>query len=131
MERTESVSPRNSNSAADGLFSPLFRAGSALFNLILDALDAVMVPLQRGIGIRRMAYIFVLPNLLIFSIFILLPMLLNFYYAFTSGPELFPQDRPFVGSQNFQRLSQCEDYSNPNSCTEDLFWRAASNMIGF
>jgi alpha-1,4-digalacturonate transport system permease protein len=91
-------------------------------------LDAVMIPLQRRIGIRRMAYIFVLPNLVIFSLFILLPMVLNFYYAFTSGSELFPQDRPFAGIQNFQSLANCQNFGDPNSCQEDLFWRAAYNI---
>jgi alpha-1,4-digalacturonate transport system permease protein len=124
MNRTEPPISQNSS-------KPLFHAGGVVFNLIVDALDAVMIPLQRWIGIRRMAYVFVLPNLLIFSIFILLPMLLNFYYAFTGGSELFPQDRPFVGAQNFQYLAECTDIRNPNSCREDLFWRAVYNMGGF
>ncbi len=131
MDRTESANSQHENGTPGGVFRPLFRAWGVVFDLILDALDAVMIPLQRRIGIRQMAYIFVLPNLLIFSIFILLPMLLNFYYAFTTGPELFPQDRPYVGTLNFQVLAKCEDFAKPNSCQEDLFWRAASNMIGF
>lgn len=78
-----------------------------------------------------MAYIFVLPNLLIFGIFILLPMILNFYYAFTGGTQLFPQNRPFVGMDNLNTLFTCSDFLSPNSCREDLFWRAVFNTFGY
>jgi alpha-1,4-digalacturonate transport system permease protein len=104
-------------------------------NLILRALigvsDIVLEPLQRRFGVQRMAYFFVLPNLLIFGIFILFPMLLNFYYAFTGGTRLFPQDRPFVGLENLQELFACTNYLDPNTCREDIFWRAVSNTVGF
>ena len=104
---------------------------SALTGLIVSALDVVLEPLQRRFGVQRMAYFFVLPNMLIFGIFILLPMLLNFYYAFTGGTRLFPQDRPFVGAQNFETLFACSNFLDPNSCREDIFWRAVSNTVGY
>ena len=72
-----------------------------------------------------------LPNLLIFGIFILLPMVLNFYYAFTGGIKLFPQDRPFVGGQNFQTLFTCSNFLNPNTCSQDIFWRAIGNTLSY
>ncbi len=78
-----------------------------------------------------MAYIFVLPNLLIFGIFVLFPMLLNFYYSFTGGTNLFPQDRPFVGLQNFEHLFDCGNFLDPNSCLEDRFWRGVYNTVFF
>jgi alpha-1,4-digalacturonate transport system permease protein len=101
----------------------------ALYAGVMNALDLIFGTLQRAIGIRRMAYIFVLPNLLIFGIFVLFPMLLNFYYAFTGGTALFPQDRPFVGTQNFEQLFDCENFLEPNSCREDFFWRGVYNTI--
>jgi alpha-1,4-digalacturonate transport system permease protein len=97
----------------------------------VSLLDFVLEPLQRRFGVNRMAYFFVLPNLLIFGIFILLPMLLNFYYAFTGGTKLFPQDRPIVGAQNFETLFACTNFLDPNSCREDIFWRAVWNTLGF
>jgi len=99
--------------------------------IILSAMDIMLEPLQRRIGVQRMAYFFVLPNLLIFGIFILLPMLLNFYYAFTGSTRLFPQDRPFVGMDNFNNLFACGNFLEPNTCQEDLFWRAVWNTVGF
>jgi alpha-1,4-digalacturonate transport system permease protein len=102
---------------------------NAAVNIV--ALDWVMNPIQRKIGVKRMAYIFLLPNMLIFGVFVLFPMLLNFYYAFTGGTLLFPQDRPFVGFENFRVLFECQNYFNPNTCTEDLFWRAVYNTMFF
>jgi alpha-1,4-digalacturonate transport system permease protein len=99
--------------------------------LAMNALDLVLEPLQRLIGVRRMAYFFLLPNLLIFGIFVLFPVGLNFYYAFTGGTALFPQDRPFVGARNYEVLFNCEDFTRPNTCSEDRFWRAVYNSFTF
>ena len=78
-----------------------------------------------------MGYFFVLPKLLIVGIFVLFPMLLNFYYAMTGGTKLFPADRPFVGLGNFETLFDCENFLQPNSCQEDLFWRGIFNTIQY
>ncbi|MCU0513181.1 MAG: sugar ABC transporter permease [Anaerolineae bacterium] len=104
---------------------------TGFFNGLVSLVDAIMHPLQNWVGVRGMAYIFVLPNLLIFGVFILFPMLLNFYYAFTGGTNLFPDQRPFVGMDNLTRLFECGDFLVPNSCREDLFWRAAANTFVF
>lgn len=101
------------------------------FRLIIDGLDYAFNALQSRIGIKGMAYFFVLPNMLIFSIFILGPMVVNFFYAFTGGDELFLENRPYVGAANLEQLFTCEDYFNPNTCTEDLFIRAVSNTAVF
>src|SRR5688572_16781430 len=82
----------------------------AVFELLMNALGLILEPLQRVVGVKRMAYFFLLPNLLIFGIFILFPMLLNFYYAFTGGTELFLRDRPLVGTENFATLFDCGNF---------------------
>ena len=102
-----------------------------LVNAVMSGLDSVFSPLQRVIGIKGMAYFFVLPNLIIFGIFSLFPVFLNAYISLTGGPEIFPQDRPFVGAENFQILFDCEDFTNPNSCDEDFFWKALFNTAKF
>ncbi len=99
--------------------------------LLVTVVDRVLTPIQRRIGIDKMGYFFVLPNLLIFGIFVLFPMLLNFYYAMTGGTKLFPEDRPFIGLGNFDNLFDCGDFLSPNSCQEDLFWRGIFNTIQF
>lgn len=108
------------DSALNGLYEILVSLPDLLFGLI-----------QRITGIRGMPYIFVLPNLLIFGVFILFPMLLNFVYAFTGGASFTPFDRPWVGTANFDRLLACENYLDPHTCNEDLFWRATGNTIRY
>lgn len=101
----------------------------AAFAAVMNVLDYGFAALQRGLGPRRMAYIFVLPNLLIFGIFVLFPMALNVYYSLTGGTALFPADRPFVGGENFNRLFDCGNLLDPNSCREDRFWRGIYNTM--
>jgi alpha-1,4-digalacturonate transport system permease protein len=100
-----------------------------LYAGVMTVIGWVAEPLQRWITSKRMAYFFVLPNLLIFGLFVLFPMLLNIYYAFTGGTALFPQERPFVGGQNFQQIFDCANFLDPNSCREDRFWRGFYNTV--
>jgi len=102
-----------------------------LFYRVMGLFDYVFGPLQKLIGYKRMAYFFILPNMLIFGIFILFPMLLNFYYSLTGGDSILLENRPFVGDANLQKLFTCENFSRPNSCAEDLFWRGAWNTLTF
>lgn len=113
------------------LLSPLTWLLERFYNGIINLVDFVMHPLQNLLGARRMAYIFVLPNLLIFGIFILLPMILNFSYAFTGGTELFPENRPYVGMDNLNMLFTCGNFLDPNTCRADIFWRAVINTGGY
>lgn len=103
----------------------------SIFNGIVSMLDLFFTWLQSKLGVKRMPYVFVLPNLLIFGVFILLPMLLNFVYAFTGGIEFFPGSRPWVGTANFEQLLTCQSIFDPNSCREDLFWRAVYNTLSY
>lgn len=102
-----------------------------IITLPLALVDIIMTGIQKRIGIRRFGYVFVLPNLVIFGIFIILPMLLNFFYAFTSGTSILPENRNFVGMDNLAQLMDCEDYTRPLTCRQDLFWRGVSNTARF
>ena len=104
---------------------------NAISGFFIWLFDVIFGTLQKWIGLNRMAYVFVLPNLLIFGIFILFPMLLNFVYAFTGGTDFFPGQRPWVGTTNFETLLTCESFLDPNTCREDLFWRAIFNTGGY
>jgi alpha-1,4-digalacturonate transport system permease protein len=101
----------------------------AIVEFVIQVLDLVFLPLQKLLGVKNIAYIFVLPNLLIFGIFILFPMLMNFLYAFTGGTSFFPAERIWVGTENFAQLLTCENFLEPNTCQEDIFWRAIHNTI--
>ena len=123
MQSATSNTPKRSWLSGDILLQP--------FLWVLSLLDYVLTPIQKWIGYKRMAYFFVLPNLLIFGIFILVPMLLNFYYGFTSGSSVLLENRPFVGTTNFEKIFTCQDFFKPNTCSEDLFWRGAWNTLTF
>lgn len=114
---------------------PIRRKVSELASLPMEwftnALDMVLLPLQRLIGAKNMAYFFILPNLLIFGIFVLFPMLLNFYIGFTGGTSFDIESRPWVGTQNLEQILTCDDFGDPNTCSEDYFWRGARNTVFF
>jgi len=107
------------------------RAAFGVFAVVMTVIGWVIEPIQRLIGVRRMPWVFLLPNLAIFGVFILFPMVMNFYYAFTGGTALYPLERPFVGTQNFEQIYACGNYLNPATCNEDLFWRAVWNSFTF
>ena len=86
---------------------------------------------QRVAGQGGMIAFFLLPNLAIFGIFVLFPLILNFLYSFTGGDALFLADRSWVGGQQYARLLECADYTDPNTCREDLFWTAVWNTALF
>jgi len=104
--------------------SRLIDGGISLFDLFFNRI-------QKRSGISGMAYVFVAPNMLVFSIFVLFPMLFNFVYSFTGSDKLFLHQRPYVGTENLQRLFDCEDFRLPSTCDEDLFIAAAWNTAGF
>jgi ABC-type sugar transport system permease subunit len=108
---------------------PLALAWRALGN----ALDIPFRALQRHIGAHRMAYVFVIPNLLVFGVFSFWPMILNFYIAFTGGTSVILADRPFVGLDNFRELLDCPSYFDPKTCpvTGYSFWTGLWNTLFF
>ena len=86
---------------------------------------------QRVLGVQRLAWLFVAPNLIVFGLFSFLPILINFIYAATGGVKLMPFDRPFTGVENFQILLECRNYLDLSTCRKDVFWRAVWNTMRF
>jgi alpha-1,4-digalacturonate transport system permease protein len=80
---------------------------------------------------RGTPWLFLTPNLVIFGVFTFLPIAINFYYAFTGGVELYPRDRPWVGTENLATLLECGNYLDPSTCRRDLFWRAVWNTAQY
>jgi alpha-1,4-digalacturonate transport system permease protein len=106
-------------------------AAEAVFAAVMRILEPPFAWLQKRVGISGMAYVFVLPNLAVFGIFVALPMALNVWYALTGTNRLMLGERPFVGFDNFAVLLECRDYLDPNSCAQDRFWRAIHNTLAF
>jgi alpha-1,4-digalacturonate transport system permease protein len=94
-------------------------------------LEPVMVFLQKLVGVRRMPWVFLVPNLVSVLLFALLPVLINAYYSMTGGERLYPADRPFIGFENYRALFDCRNFLDPSTCSRDLFWRAFYNSLTF
>ena len=115
-----------------GLSLPTLRALPAtLVGVALNALELPMRALQRALGVPRIGWVFVTPNLIVLGLFTFLPIVIDFYYAFTGGAQLYPAERPFTGADNLRTLFDCGSYLDPSSCRVDLFWRAAFNTARF
>jgi alpha-1,4-digalacturonate transport system permease protein len=99
--------------------------------MLLDVVDAPMRALQRLVGVPRIGWMFVAPNLVILGVFTFLPIAIDFWFAFTGGVELYPSHRPFTGADNFATLFECTSYLDPSTCNKDLFWRAVYNTGRF
>ena len=80
---------------------------------------------------RGLAWLFVGPNLLVFSLFTFLPILVDVWYALTGSTDLLPEERPWVGLGNMRALLKCGNYLDPSSCERDLFWHGVFNTLWF
>jgi alpha-1,4-digalacturonate transport system permease protein len=111
---------------------PTVRALPAkLVGAALNTLELPMRALQRALGVPRIGWVFVTPNLIVLGLFTFLPIVIDFYYAFTGGAQLYPSERPFTGADNLRTLFDCGNFLDPSSCRVDLFWRAAFNTALF
>lgn len=90
-----------------------------------------MAAIQRLVGVDRMAYVFLAPNIAFFSLFVFLPIGISLWFSVTGGTQLFPSERPFVGTQHYQALADCGSFLDPASCREDHFWRGVANTLKF
>ncbi len=109
----------------------LASAAGAILSLPARLIEPAMSGIQRGVGIKRMPWVFLLPNLVAVVLFALLPVFINIFYSVSGSDRLFPWDRPFVGGANYQSLLDCGNYLDPSTCSRDLFWRALGNTMVF
>lgn len=77
--------------AAGALFS---QAGETAMRVV----EAPMNAFEHIFGRKRMPWMFLAPNLILFAIFTFLPIAIAVGYAFTGGTNLFVSERPFVAS---------------------------------
>jgi len=94
-------------------------------------LDVPMRFAQRLVGLKGMPYLFILPNLAFFGLFVIIPLFVNFVYSTTGGTELFMSKRPFVGGEHYTHLLDCDNVLDVSTCRDDLFWRGLYNTIKF
>src|SRR5271154_116099 len=97
--------------ASDGSGMRLLGAVAAL---PARALEPLMAGLQKVLGVRRLPWVFLLPNLAVIALFSLLPVLINVMYSVTGSDNLYPGQRHFVGLENFTTLLECGNYLDPS-----------------
>ena len=105
-----------------------------MYKILAPFMRVVEIPftfVQNRLGITKLAWLFLAPNLILFAVFAFLPIFLNIAYALTGSDQIMLADRPFVGAENFRSLAECDNYFEPNSCERDLFWRAVWNTLLF
>jgi len=110
---------------------PLRALPAAVATAALNSVELPMRALQRLLGVPRIGWVFVTPNLMVLGLFTFLPIVIDFYYAFTGGVQLYPRERPITGWENFATLFECGNYLDPSTCRKDLFWRAVYNTAWF
>lgn len=84
-------------------------------------------------GRAGVPYALLLPNMIIFGLFTFAPMILNFYVSFTGGSSISLFSRPWVGSENYARIFDCDTIFIPKSCTNEgfNFWKGMFNTLWF
>lgn len=99
--------------------------------ILFKLIDYPVTAIQNVIGIRRMPWLFLLPNLAFFGMFVIIPLFMNFAYSLTGGTELFISERPYTGGEQYGFLFDCDNYADPISCREDRFWKGIFNTAVF
>ncbi|MEJ8472975.1 carbohydrate ABC transporter permease [Roseibium algae] len=102
-----------------------------VISIFMRFIEVPMKFLQDKLGLKTPAWLFLAPNLVLFALFAFLPVILNIVYSLTGTDQILLSDRTFVGGENFSVLARCDNYLDPNSCSEDLFWRAVHNTVIF
>ena len=100
-------------------------------SLFFDLLEPLFRLGQRWLGLKRLGWLFVAPNMIVFTLFCFLPIAINFIYAGTGGVQLMPLERPYTGAENFQILFECSNYLDFSTCRKDVFWRSILNTLKF
>lgn len=114
-----------------GIFERLTAVAGWPVRICLRLLEYPLSAIQRGIGIERMPWIFLLPNLAFFGIFVVIPLFINFAFSFTGGTELFLSNRIYTGTEQYGFLLECGTFGDPITCREDRFWKGLYNTAIF
>lgn len=117
--------------ADNGVGARLQRLATLPAEALFRLLEAPLRYVQRLGGIGAMPYVFLLPNLAFFGIFVIIPLFINFAFSFTGGTQLYLENRPFVGTEQYAFLFDCENYAEPITCREDRFWKGLFNTAIF
>ena len=77
---------------------------AAFVHAIMGLFNTPMSLVQRRFGIGGMGAVFLAPNMLIFTVFVLVPVAINVAYSFTGGTAIFFEGRHPVGFDQYRTL---------------------------
>lgn len=95
--------------------------------LVFRLLEVPLAAAQRVVGIKGMPWMFLLPNLAFFGMFVIIPLFINFAYSTTGGTGVFFSERVFTGTEQYAYLLDCQNFLDPITCREDRFWKGIYN----
>lgn len=73
-----------------------------MYKFLAPVMGIVELPfafLQKVLGHRRIAWVFLTPNLILFAVFAFLPIVLNMAYSVTGSEHILLSERPAVGGE--------------------------------
>ena len=106
-------------------------AAAAPAVLFFRLLEAPFQLIQRVGGLRPMPYLFLAPNLAFFGLFVVVPLFVNFAFSLTGGTNLYLSDRVWTGTEQYEFLLDCTNFTDPLTCREDRFWKGIFNTAVF
>ena len=87
---------------------------------------------QKLSGSGPLPYLFLLPNLLVFGLFTFAPLFINVGFSFTEGQSINFADRPYAGTENWQRLlSETQIDTGAENLEDDKFYQALMDTAVF
>lgn len=98
--------------------------------MVTETKEVVKPEITTGTTAKRrrfnfIPYLFILPHLIFFSAFLAYPFIYGIYISFFRFDYLRPENRPFVGPQNYLNLF------TPGSVQFTDFWRSMVNTGEF
>jgi hypothetical protein len=96
---------------------------SGPWTAFVKLVDVPMRRLQALIGQRNMPYMFLLPNLVFFGVFVFLPLAIKVWYSVTGGSALFLGQRPYVDPSNTPICSTAALISTPRAVAKTVLAR--------
>jgi alpha-1,4-digalacturonate transport system permease protein len=86
--------------------------------------------LQRMLGVPRIGWMFVAPNLISSAVHVPADRH-RFLLRVHGGVAALSAQRPYRRRGELETLFECENYLDPSTCRKDLFWRAIYNTASF
>lgn len=82
----------------------IIRPSGTLVDRLVAMIGWPIEATQKIAGVTGLPYLFLLPNFLVFGLYTFAPLFVNVGFSVTEGQSILFSDRPFAGTDNFERL---------------------------